>query len=277
MQLKIKYISPEAAARYLERNHCQRPKSRPQIDEFKEDLRRGRARTTHQGIATDEEGRLRDGQNRLTAIVETGIGMKLVVAEGLTEEEIEVIDYGRRRTDSHALTMHVGETVSSFVTAIVREMYAGGTHLADGGRKRKPSRLDLLAFYDRYREQIHFAAEVFKNHDTGLSIAFLGAVIARAAVSHKGRRLDHFGKVLADGFATKDEDQIIIRLRNHILKERRTGKNNAAQRDALYAKTERVLKAYLDREELTTITAAKEELFPLDEDTHGVAAADGGG
>jgi hypothetical protein len=266
MNIRVKKITPQLAQEYLERNHSQRPISRADVEKYKRQLRTSTFFTTHQGIAFDEQDRLRDGQNRLTAIVETGISAEMPVATGLSEEAIQAIDDGRRRTDSQALTMFVGEPVSSFVTAIAREMYSGGAHPKDGARRRKLTRLDLIAFYDKYRGQIAYAAQQFRNHDTGMALGFVAAVVARAAVDHSGRKLDHFAKVLAEGFTTKEEDQIIIRLRNHILQQRRAQKHGRAQRDALYAKTERVLKAYLDREELSSVQAAKEELFPLEED-----------
>lgn len=266
MQTRTVLVTPAMASEYLTKNYSQRPISRPAVEDHIKNLRGGRFFQTHQGIAFDEAGRLRDGQTRLTAIVESGIAAKLLVTTGLTEEAVMAIDDGRRRSPAQALSMFEGEAVSSFVTAIAREMYAGNTHLAQGGRRRKPSRMELLAFYDKYREQIGYAAEAFKNHDTGLALSFVAVVVARAAVAHRGRKLDHFAKVLAEGFATKDEDEIIIKLRNHILRERRGKGHDTGQRDQLYAKTERVFYAYQHREELPNIVAAKTELFPLEED-----------
>lgn len=267
IEVKVRKITEQLADEYLSRNYSQRPMSRADIEKYKRQLQTNTFFTTNQGIALDEKGRLRDGQNRLMAIKETGIPAYMLVATGLSEEAIQAIDDGRRRTDSQALTMFDGEAVSSFITAIAREMYTGGTHLKDGTpRRRKPSRLDLIAFYDKYRDEIHAAAHHFRSHDTGMALSFIAAVVARASVNHAGRKLDHFAKVLAEGFTTKDEDQIIIRLRNHILQQRRTQKHGQAQRDMLYAKTERVLHAYLNKEELSSVQAAKEELFPLDED-----------
>lgn len=276
LQVKVRKVSPELAAQYMEKNFSQRPSSRASIEKYKSELQSKQFYTTHQGIAFDEQGRLRDGQDRLQAIIESGIGAELVVATGLSEEAVKVIDDGRRRSDSHALSMLEGEMISPLVTAVTREMYAGATHLSTGGRKRKPTRLELLAFFEKYRETINYAADFFRNHDTGLSLSFLAAVIARASVNHPGsRKLDHFAKVLANGIGKEGQDELIIRLRNHILQQRRTQKRDQKLRDALYAKTERVLKAWMSREELHTIQAAKEELFPLAEDPRTESNGDG--
>lgn len=264
MHTRIMKVTPQLAAEYLSKNHSQRPIRRSAVEKYKKQLETKTFFTTHQGIAFDEEERLRDGQNRLTAIVETGIPAKMLVTTGLTEEAVMAIDDGQRRTDAQALTMYTGEEISSFVTAIAREMYSGGTHLT-GGRRRKASRLDLISFYDKYQEQINYAANAFKNHHTGMALSFIAAVVARAAVNHSGRRLDHFANVLSEGFS-KEGDEMIIRLRNHILQQRRAPNRGQAQRDMLYAKTEKVLDAYLKRTELPSVLPAKEELFPLEED-----------
>ena len=270
MQTKLMTITPKLAAEFLAQNYNNRPVSRAAVEEHIKNLKAGKFFATHQGIAFDEDGRLRDGQTRLLAIMESGISAKMLVTTGLAAEAVLAIDDGRRRTQGQALSMHAGAAVSPFITAIAREMFAGNTHLAMGGRKRKPSRQELLAFYDTYAAEINYAAACFKNHDSGLALGFIAAVVARAAVQHKGRKLKHFAQVLAEGFG-KEGDEIIIRLRNHILQQRRAQKRDSGQRDQLYAKTERVLEAYLNREELTTVQAAKAELFPLPED----AAASG--
>jgi hypothetical protein len=265
MQTRLMTITPKLAAEFLEKNYNNRPINRAAVEEHVKNLRAGKFFATHQGIAFDEEDRLRDGQTRLMAIVESGVPARMLVTTGLTEEAVLAIDDGRRRTQGQALSMHAGEYVRPFITAIAREMFAGNVHLSQGGRRRKPSRQELLAFYDKYAEEINYAASCFKNHDSGLALGFVAAVVARAAVAHKGRRLDHFAKVLAEGFG-KEGDEIVIRLRNHILQQRRGQRRDGGQRDQLYAKIERVLFAYLNREELNSVQSAKSELFPLDED-----------
>ena len=60
---------------------------------------------THQGIAFDVHGNLRDGQHRLAAIVKYGKPVEMFVAFGLPEAAFEAIDQGMKRTTSSMLNI----------------------------------------------------------------------------------------------------------------------------------------------------------------------------
>lgn len=87
-------ITSELAADYLRKNTGNRPQRPAQVRYFEEQLRSGRARSTHQGIAFDTNGVLQDGQHRLLAIVNTGIAWTLPVFTGCAPENFNVIDSG---------------------------------------------------------------------------------------------------------------------------------------------------------------------------------------
>jgi len=130
MQSKIMPVTPKQAADWLEVNHCNRPLSRAVVEKYHHAIDSKRFYLTHQGIALDEQGRLRDGQHRLQAIVDSGKTVKLVVTADLPEEAVQAIDDGRKRTDQQVLSMAQGEYVSPLVTAVAKEMYGGGLHLS---------------------------------------------------------------------------------------------------------------------------------------------------
>src|SRR5712692_3591943 len=59
-------------------------------------IQRGEWQLTGEAIKLDDEGRVRDGQNRLHAIVQAGIPVRSVVARGVSEDAFKVMDSGRR-------------------------------------------------------------------------------------------------------------------------------------------------------------------------------------
>jgi hypothetical protein len=265
MQTRIVNVTPKLAAEWLERNHCNRPISRKMVEEYKWLIDQGKFYLTHQGVAFDDQDRLRDGQHRLQAIVEAETPVKMVVATGLNEDALQAIDGGRKRTDQQVLSMAHGEYISSFVTAIAREMFGGGLHLGTPQRQIKPMRLELINFYETHREAILFAANHFRDHQTGLSIAYIAAAIARAYYHCPQKKLARFAEVLAHGYS-RDGEGIVIKLRNYILRVRRTGPKTAMQRDDIYAKVERAIQAFVKNEEAATLTGVRTEIFPLPED-----------
>ena len=163
MHSKVMQVTPKQAADWLEVNHCNRPLSRAVVEKYRRAIASKRFYLTHQGIALDEEGRLRDGQHRLQAVVDSGQTVKLVVTTGLPDDAIQAIDDGRKRTDQQVLSMTHGEYVSPLVTAVAKEMYGGGLHLGTGTRCPQPSRLDLIAFYETHRDAIHHVVHFFRD------------------------------------------------------------------------------------------------------------------
>lgn len=108
MRVAIEYVDPGLAKEMLRFNTINRSLRGTHVDFFKELLRRGKfgrtaADVTHQPIAIATDGTLLDGQHRLTAIVETGIGAYLLVATDCDKRTFPLIDRGRSRSTSDAL------------------------------------------------------------------------------------------------------------------------------------------------------------------------------
>lgn len=98
VQTRIVDVSPEKARKWLEKNH---PDNRPinpgRVQSFANDMRDGNWKLTHQGVAFDAEGRLIDGQHRLSAIIEADIAVRLMVTHNLGNFG-DPIDCGRPRS-----------------------------------------------------------------------------------------------------------------------------------------------------------------------------------
>jgi hypothetical protein len=105
MFCEIRTIGPEEAARLLESNTVNRRIRPGHVAFFEGQLERGEMQLTHQGIAISESGQLLDGQHRLTAIVNTGISVPMLVASGLPEASFAVLDTGSARTAADVLSI----------------------------------------------------------------------------------------------------------------------------------------------------------------------------
>jgi hypothetical protein len=104
--LEIMTITPELAQEWLDRGGANRKITRRRVEATAAAIQRGEWRLTGEAIKLDDEGRVRDGQNRLNAIVEAGIPVRSVVARGVTEEAFDVMDTGRSRTAADVLHIH---------------------------------------------------------------------------------------------------------------------------------------------------------------------------
>lgn len=90
---KTETITPEMAAKYLEKNTRNYRNSKPsRVLEFVRLIKSGKFVETHQGIAFDEDGVLGDGQHRLQAIVSAGVSVKAQVTRGMSRDAFLYVD-----------------------------------------------------------------------------------------------------------------------------------------------------------------------------------------
>lgn len=91
-------VSPEKAAKWLERNHEQnRSINYSRVDALAGDMRDGNWKVTHQGVAFDGDGKLIDGQHRLTAVINSGVTVRMMVTWNVGAFG-DPIDCGRPRS-----------------------------------------------------------------------------------------------------------------------------------------------------------------------------------
>ena len=106
MQVEVMNISPSVSSDWLKRNIGNRPIRRAWVESWKGIFSRGEYIETHQGVAFSKSGRLLDGQHRLTAISEMPeeFRVRMLVAQGLSEEAFLALDQGGKRSTSDILT-----------------------------------------------------------------------------------------------------------------------------------------------------------------------------
>lgn len=85
-------------------------------------LRTNRMLYTHQGVAFDWDGRLQDGQTRLTAIEQSGVSAELMISVGMDPRNFAVVDNNRKRTAGQVLQM-LGFKDSNPISSAVRLIY----------------------------------------------------------------------------------------------------------------------------------------------------------
>lgn len=98
INVTIELVTPQQALQMLQHNYGNRPLRKSFVDQYVDDILRGKWKLSHQGIAISKEGRLLDGQHRLTAIVESGISIQMVIARNVDEASFFVMDRGKTRS-----------------------------------------------------------------------------------------------------------------------------------------------------------------------------------
>ena len=258
-------VTPNQAFRWLEGNTHNRPVNPRHVERLASDMKAGRWRLTHQGIAFDVTGLLQDGQHRLYAVIEADVSVLMRVFYNEPPENRHVLDTGDRRSNLDVLTItgQVGE-VNSLLLATLRAMLTG---ISLWPARRTPG--EEAEQFSRHRAAIEFAVEHMGAAPVrGVAHSLIRAVIARAYYSSDHRRLAHFCNVLRSGMPADDGDQLIVTLRDFLIQTHNSG-NGLAARRVRYAKTEWALAAFLDGRTPKRLCGSEEELFPLPEECDG--------
>lgn len=98
MRTTVEVIGPEQATKYLARNENNRPLRRATVIRYAEMMRRGQWKLTHEAVAFDTNGELKNGQHRLAAVIESGATVQMTVTRGIDPSTFEVIDSGVKRS-----------------------------------------------------------------------------------------------------------------------------------------------------------------------------------
>lgn len=107
MNTTVMEITPEIAKEMLETSRGNRKISRQKVDEYARDMAAGRWQITHQGIAFDTSGTLKDGHHRLNAVVKSGATVHMSVTRDVPKD-VTVYDRGYTRNLRQHLSFDEG-------------------------------------------------------------------------------------------------------------------------------------------------------------------------
>lgn len=96
-------VDPNVAADWLKRNSQNRPKKNARIAIYADAMKGDKWKMTGSPVQFGASGRLVDGQNRLQAIIDSGVTVRMLVVDGVDDEIFDVIDGGAKRTGSDML------------------------------------------------------------------------------------------------------------------------------------------------------------------------------
>jgi len=262
-------VTPELAEAWL--THCNshnRNLIDGHVDCLVREMKAGRWRLTHQGIAFSRNRVLLDGQHRLWAIVLSGVTVRMRVFFNESTETLDAIDAVRSRTNDQIISLAGGYgKVHRAVLATLRAVITG---LGNYARRTANEEAEL---FGRHRDAILFAHEILPTARVrGIATAVVRAVLARAYYVVDHDELRHFATVLQSSVSSGEYDQPIVLLLQFLWSAAQ-GRRGRPEARECYGKTERALEAYLTGRTLHRLYATTAELFPLPEETNASSAA----
>jgi hypothetical protein len=225
LNLEVLAITPLQAQAWLDRGGLNRHPSRRRVQAYAAAMRRGEWILTGDSIKLDEQGVVRDGQQRLMAIVEAGVPITSLVVRNVSPSAFDVIDSGRPRGAWDVLGMH-GFT-NRFATAaatrgLVLIEHFGRFDVRTFEASQYLSTVRILAYAEAHRDELTEALKLAEHirvvghfYGGGGLWAILFALLLRA--NHDAAHL--FAEALATG-ANLEVDSPILRLRSRMLDPR---------------------------------------------------------
>lgn len=258
---KWELVTAETAAEYLLVNVRNRNLMSSLSERYSRDQREGYWQTTHEALAFAQNGTLIDGQHRLTAIVQSGLAVWMLVVRGLPDSVIEVINRGRTRTLAHTLQI-MGYAHSDSRTVAAAKVMWYGPVMHRGGMF--PTDSAVRRFMDSHLEALTFGVQVVPK---SLGPALLAGVLARAYYHANPDDLRRFVAAMRDLVPIEEQRPGDRTARTFGAWTRATSKHGGGMpfRIGYYRKAQRAVRGYLDGEELTKLYETADDLFPLRE------------
>lgn len=199
MKSEVKTITPDLALQYLDDNIAENRSIRQAtVSKYARDMRHGRWRLTHQGIAFDENGKLIDGQHRLWAIVEANIPIDMLVTTGIPVGDVVVIDGGLSRNIKDQIkfvsdnAIHRSQNIQSFIRqfCILKLGYP---------KRYKFSVDEMLSYMNNYPNIMRYVYRLTKRNQRMRNSAYFTSIIAAIAVGYDVEAVSDFVECVGSG------------------------------------------------------------------------------
>jgi len=259
MVTEREFVTPDMALEWLSHNENNRNLRTADVQYLRDCILSGSWRVTHQGIAFYEDGTLADGQHRLNAIMEAGIGVWVNVTRGMPLANADAIDRGIPRNNKDHLHFRGVKSDTRRVAAcvcMINQYFVERSENATRWSKRRLRPDEFAKFYDAFSDAIEFGYQSHRQLH-----ACVVAAVASAWFTADRDRLAQFCSLLASGAATDAGDHAAIRLRDFLLKKQ-YGQGEAARND-LFLKACSALRAFMDGRPVSKLYATNDHAFPL--------------
>lgn len=117
--VQIIEVDPAMAESWLAKNPNNRNIRQPVVQSYARDMVSGNWMLNGETLKFDTDGKLIDGQHRLSAVVTADVTVPMVVMRGVDADVMDTVDVGAKRTYADALRLQ-GEDNTTTLAAVVR-------------------------------------------------------------------------------------------------------------------------------------------------------------
>lgn len=152
LHLEVVEVTPAMAAEWLTMNSSDNRNLRTRVvQQYARDMKAGRWELTHQGIAFGADGRIVDGQHRLSAVVMADVPVAMVVALNADLTYASSIDRGAARTITDITKLRSDEVAALRILVCFSE--------ADNYSSRSLSAAETFGAAQRFEAELEWMRE----------------------------------------------------------------------------------------------------------------------
>ena len=181
-------VTPSLALEWLDTMVINRKVLNTRVQQYARDMYKGNWKDNGDTIKFDDENHLRDGQNRLWAVVEANTPITFEVLWGISPESQKYIDIGASRKPADSLFMEGVSYSNKLSTPLsLLSQYDNGNRIAlrgQGTRLNTFEVVDTLALYPNIEESAKFifSTAVLQKLMTGSHLVFCHFIFNRIDV-----------------------------------------------------------------------------------------------
>lgn len=258
MTMTYEFITPELAANLLETNNENRKISSGTVQAYMQDILSGNwDETVGTAISIDENGILRDGQHRLSAIVQAGIGIHTWVCRNVSSDGI--YDNNRKRSNADQISILRADFDNVYKStryiSIARALI-NGKHLA----RRTVTPKEIITFTEEHKDDLDgFFLNIPQNSIPKISLATVHLALFMAYMSGVDiNDILDFYDILCTGMSTAPEEFPIIAYRNYL-----KDTSSVATVHSEISRCQYSLKKYLTKSCTKRTMSPKELIYPF--------------
>lgn len=261
---QILLVTPEMASDWLShRNYPRNRKiSKSVVGKYIADMKEGRWKTTRQGLIFDTQGKIIDGQHRLTAVANGEVTVAFWIYPSEARDTFEALDQGYKRTAAHLLntpySMHVASGARYLAALADRDEWS----MPRFARITNPEIFDTVRIWPELTRMAELAVNV--RGATSIIASPHLAILSQAARTEYGtpEKFEAWKTGLTTGDNLGRTDPRLL-LRNRFLRSGHT-LTGSKNRDIVYGLIAKAWNAYAKGESMQVLAwRATEGIVPV--------------
>ena len=251
---ELRVVDPKRAEMILEDHENYRRLSRSRYSAYAAAMARGRWGLSV--LIFDEDGRLLDGQNRLQAIVNTGLSQVFLCVQGWPKTEVRFLDNGQARTRGQVAVYELG-----IDSANIRMALAVGIETISDTKWGAVLNDEAILIYEKYKDTV---IRIVRHLVKPLRAAVHGIAFCRAMIACPDRADDIENALVCMNNLDFSEGRMQgLRLYYQWAVTRGFTQGGTTARQETYRRCARAIQAYLENQMITKLYVPKDDPFPL--------------